>query len=126
MLFRSPDDKSVGADLSNSMPSSAAVDERLPAASSKQTSKHFGPSLAAAAPALEMRVEGREIVLDHRNLVAATVALHEMDLEVLFSRNPFAGSFAGQFGSVRTNRTLEVDLDASGTTRVPLPPEAAR
>ena len=83
-------------------------------------------TLAAAAPALEMRIEGREIVLDHANLAGATVALHEMDLEVLFSRNPFAGSFAGQFGSVRPNRTFEVALDeAGGTTRVPLPAEAA-
>lgn len=83
-------------------------------------------ALAAQAPALEMRLEGATVVLDHRNLARATVALHEMDLEVLFSRNPFAGSFAGQFGSVRPNRTIEVELDASGTTRVPLPPESAR
>lgn len=82
--------------------------------------------LAASAPALEMRIEGRELVLDHRNLDRADVALHEMDLEVLFSRNPFAGSFAGQFGSVRPNRTFEVALDrAGGTTRVPLPADAA-
>jgi hypothetical protein len=83
--------------------------------------------LAASAPALEMRIEGAEVILDHRNLDRATVSLHQMDLEVLFSRNPFAGSFAGQFGSVRPNRTIEVALDkAGGTTRVPLPADAAR
>jgi len=80
--------------------------------------------LAATAPALEMRIDGRDLVLDHANLARATVALHEMDLEVLFSRNPFAGTIAGQFGSVRPNRTLEVALDAGGTTRVALPAEA--
>jgi len=81
--------------------------------------------LAAASPALALRVEGRDLVLDHENLATATVALHEMDLEVLFSRNPFAGTFAGQFGSVRPNRTFDVALDAGGTTRVALPAEAA-
>jgi hypothetical protein len=83
--------------------------------------------LAAAAPALEMRIEGSEVVLDHRNLPRVTISLHEMDLEVLFSRNPFAGNFSGQFGSVRPNRTIEVALDeAGGTTRVPLPADSAR
>lgn len=83
--------------------------------------------LAAAAPALELRIEGSDVVLEHKNLAAVTLALHEMDLEVLFSRNPFAGSFAGQFGSVRPNRTIPVELDrAGGTTRVPLPADVAR
>jgi hypothetical protein len=81
--------------------------------------------LAATSPSLEMRIEGDAILLDHRNLKTATVNLYEIDLEVLFSRNPFAGSFAGQFGSIRPNRTLSVDL-AADATRVPLPADLAR
>ena len=83
--------------------------------------------LAATSPSLELRLDGEGLLLDHRNLKAATVNLYEIDLEVLFSRNPFAGSFAGQFGSVRPNRTFTVDLAAdAGSTRVPIPADLAR
>jgi cyclopropane fatty-acyl-phospholipid synthase-like methyltransferase len=83
--------------------------------------------LAAKSPSLELRIGGDSLQLDHRNLAAATVNLYEIDLEVLFSRNPFAGSFAGQFGSIRPNRTLDVALAAdAGSTRVPLPEELVR
>ena len=83
--------------------------------------------LAATSPSLELRIDGETLLLDHRNLKRATVNLYEVDLEVLFSRNPFAGSFAGQFGSIRPNRSLSVDLDGDGpTTRVPLPADLAR
>ena len=84
-------------------------------------------ALAATSPSLELRIEGDGLQLDHRNLAAATVNLYEIDLEVLFSRNPFAGSFAGQFGSIRPNRTLEIPLAAdASTTRVPLPEDLVR
>lgn len=83
--------------------------------------------LAATSPSLELRVEGDGLRLDHRNLATATVNLYEIDLEVLFSRNPFAGSLAGQFGSIRPNRSFDVALPAdSATTRVPLPADLAR
>ena len=84
-------------------------------------------ALAATSPSLEMRIEGDSLQLDHRNLAAATVNLYEIDLEVLFSRNPFAGSNAWQFGSVRPNRTLDVSLAAdAGSTRVALPEDLVR
>ena len=83
--------------------------------------------LAATSPSLELRIDGETLLLDHRNLKSATVNLYEIDLEVLFSRNPFAGSFAGQFGSIRPNRTLAVELAAdAGSTRVPLPADLVR
>ena len=83
--------------------------------------------LAATSPSLELRLDGEGLLLDHRNLKAATVNLYEIDLEVLFSRNPFAGSFAGQFGSVRPNRAFTVDLAAdAGSTRVPIPADLTR
>ena len=83
--------------------------------------------LAATSPSLELRIEGDGLQLDHRNLAAATVNLYEIDLEVLFSRNPFAGSNAWQFGSIRPNRTLEIPLAAdAGSTRVALPADLVR
>ena len=84
-------------------------------------------ALAATAPALEMRLDGDAIVLDVRNLPAVELAFYEMDVEVLFSRNPFAGTFAGQFSSVRPNRTLRVEFDAAtASRRIPLPDDLAR
>lgn len=84
-------------------------------------------ALAATAPALEMRLEGDAVILDVRNLPAVELAFYEMDVEVLFSRNPFAGTFAGQFSSVRPNRILRVEFDAAtASRRIPLPDDLAR
>jgi hypothetical protein len=50
-----------------------------------------------------------------------------MDVELLFSRNPFVQQFSGQFSSIKPNLSQDVTLDAvagktGGSKAIPLPP----
>ncbi|HNV68727.1 MAG TPA: hypothetical protein PKO06_03450, partial [Candidatus Ozemobacteraceae bacterium] len=53
--------------------------------------------LAATEPNLELKVEGGRLQLAHQNLKGCRVNFYQMDLELLFSRNPFVQGVSGQF-----------------------------
>lgn len=83
-------------------------------------------ALAATEPNFDFTVEAKQISLNFQNLKSARVNFYEMDVELLFSRNPFVQQFSGQFSSIRPNLTVEVKLEAAdgktrGTTAIPLP-----
>ena len=80
--------------------------------------------LAATAPALELRVESREIQLEHANLETATLNFYPMDIELLFSRNPFIQQQSAAFSYIRPVMTREVALTGN-TTSIALPAEFA-
>ncbi len=66
---------------------------------------------AADAPQLEIRkIADGTVTLASANLKRARVNFYRMDVELLFSRQPFAGEFAGQFSLIRPNATMTVDL----------------
>jgi len=67
--------------------------------------------LAAAEPSLDFKVESRKIILQYRNLKDCRVNYYLMDIELLFSRNPFVQEFAGQFSSIRPNETQLLTLE---------------
>ncbi len=82
--------------------------------------------LAASEPSFDFAVESRQITLNYQNLKTVRVNFYEMDVELLFSRNPFVQQFGGQFGAIRPNRTLEVQLPEKATTHlIPLPASLA-
>ena len=66
--------------------------------------------LAATEPNFDFTVEAKQINLNHQNLTSVTVNFYEMDVELLFSRNPFVQQFKGQFSSIRPNQTADVKL----------------
>ena len=66
--------------------------------------------LAATEPSFDFAVEAKQIKLDYQNLKTVRVNFYEMDVELLFSRNPFVQEFRGQFSSIRPNLSLELDL----------------
>lgn len=68
--------------------------------------------LAATEPGFDFTVEARQINLDYQNLKTVRINFYEMDVELLFSRNPFAQQFRGQFSSIRPNQSMDVTLDA--------------
>ena len=82
-------------------------------------------ALAATEPNFEFTVEARQILLNYQNLDSVRVNFYEMDVELLFSRNPFVQQFSGQFSSIRPNLTMQVKLDVGakgqGTKTIPLP-----
>ena len=64
--------------------------------------------------------------LSWQNLSAVRVNYYLMDVELLFSRNPFVQQFGDQFATIRPNATREVPLPA-GQSRlaIPLPVDLA-
>ena len=81
-------------------------------------------SLASTDPVIEFRVEGKEVVLDHQNLEKVQVNYYLMDIELLFSRNPFVQEFGEEFGLIRPNISQPLPLKKDQrTTKFAIPKE---
>ncbi len=68
--------------------------------------------LAATEPALDFSVEARKVRVTYQNLQQVEVNYYLMDIELLFSRNPFGQEFSGQFSTIRPTATSMIDLPA--------------
>lgn len=66
--------------------------------------------LAATEPSLDFTVEAKKISLNYRNLETVQINFYEMDVELLFSRNPFVQQVGGNFASIKPNKSLTVPL----------------
>ena len=91
-------------------------------------------ALAATEPSFEFQVEGGQIQLAYQNLRQVRVNYYLMDVELLFSRNPFVQQFRGQFSAIKPNQSVTINLaegqpadvkPGSGSRKIPLP-EALR
>jgi len=82
--------------------------------------------LAASEPLLELSVENRAVTVRYRNVAKAEVSYYLMDVELLFSRQPFAEQRAGSFAFVRPNRTDTVELPAGQSEVLVELPDALR
>jgi hypothetical protein len=83
--------------------------------------------LAATEPGFEFTLDNKAIQLNWQNIDAVTVNYYLMDVELLFSRNPFVQKSGGQFASIRPNLTREIKLPAGkNQLSVPLPEELVR
>lgn len=82
--------------------------------------------LAATEPTFEAALDGKTLVVTHQNLETVRVNYYPMDVELLFSSNPFVQQSGGQFASIRPNRSDVVKLTKDQPkTSVPLPAEFA-
>ncbi|MEM7013970.1 MAG: hypothetical protein AAF585_21125, partial [Verrucomicrobiota bacterium] len=79
--------------------------------------------LADTETTFELKVEDREIRLTYQNLEEVTLNFYEMDLEFLFSSDPFVSSESGRFSMIRPNSTQKVELDDDGEHELALPAE---
>ena len=68
--------------------------------------------MAAKEPAFDFVLDNKTMQLTWQNLTEVRVNYYLMDVEVLFSRNPFVQSYGGQFATIRPNETREVKLPA--------------
>jgi hypothetical protein len=83
-------------------------------------------ALAQAQPSFELALEGGNLVIDHTNLGSLELRLHRMELELLFSRQPFMQREAERFAFVEPALRLPVTLtptpgSAAGRTTVAVP-----
>ena len=86
-------------------------------------------SFAADDPAIDIKTKGDKIQLRLRNLNKCKLNFYAMDLEVLFSRKPFAMQLSDQFGMIQPNVSIDVEagkdqlgaIKDKGATEVAIP-----
>ncbi|MCE9531461.1 MAG: hypothetical protein K8T89_10125 [Planctomycetes bacterium] len=76
--------------------------------------------LAATEPGFEFTLDNKAIQLTWQNLDTVKVNYYLMDVELLFSRNPFVQQSGSQFASIRPNFTREIKLP-NGQTKMAIP-----
>ncbi|MGC1276069.1 MAG: hypothetical protein WBC44_20390 [Planctomycetaceae bacterium] len=67
---------------------------------------------AAKTPSFEFTIDAGTVRLTYQNLDAVTVNYYLMDVELLFSRNPFVQDYGERFSFIRPNQTQAVKLPA--------------
>jgi hypothetical protein len=68
--------------------------------------------LSASEATLDFTIEARKIILSYRNLTACQVNYYPMDIELLFSRNPFVQQQSEHFAFIRPNSHRTIILPA--------------
>ncbi len=81
--------------------------------------------LAATETAFELSVENRTVNVHYQNLGSVRVNYYLMDIELLFSRQPFVQQQSAQFAFIKANRSDEVKLPAGNAFSFELPAEFA-
>jgi hypothetical protein len=71
--------------------------------------------LAASEASLDLRVEGSTITLTYQNLESCTLSCYRMDIELLFSRQPFMTDPSQRFSVVAPNYTEQLALPPDQT-----------
>ena len=83
--------------------------------------------LAAAEPSFDLVIEGSKVNLSWQSVKEVTVNYYLMDVELLFSRNPFVQQAGGEFAFIKPNLTNVVKLDTvKGKVDLGLPLELAK
>ncbi|MDC0718378.1 hypothetical protein [Nannocystis bainbridge] len=78
--------------------------------------------LAARQPALAVTAEQGRIILQHHNVTTCQLRFYRMDIELLFSRQPFVQGDVERFSWIEPGATLEVQLPAGESrTTVEIP-----
>ena len=66
--------------------------------------------LASTEAAFDLSIEGRTVTIRFQNLSKARVNYYRMDIELLFSRQPFVQEQSDRFGFIMPNKSVEVAL----------------
>jgi hypothetical protein len=80
--------------------------------------------LAATEPGFDFTVEARKVKLNYQNLEEVSVNYYLMDIELLFSRNPFVQQYSSQFSHIQPNLSHHVKLPKGKTSHEYALPEA--
>lgn len=72
--------------------------------------------LAASEPDFELTIEKKTVSIAVQNLATLRVNYYRMDIELLFSRQPFVQQQSAQFSFIKPNRSDDVVVAAGQTT----------
>ncbi len=74
------------------------------------------------SPTLDLTIEGQNLTIRHTNMAECQISYYEMDIEFLFSVNPFVRNESGSFAFVRPNMKQVIHLEKGvNSTSQPLP-----
>ena len=88
------------------------IEGKAPKVTDKEDRTQLQTKLAASEPGFDFKVEEKKITVNYQNLAECRVNYYLMDIELLFSRNPFVQEYSGQFAFIRPNETAVVQLPA--------------
>jgi len=89
------------------------IEGKAPQVNDRDDRDQLQNQLAATDPSLTFKVADGKLDVLYRNIEELTVSYYRMDLEFLFSTNPFASSDVARFSMIKPNRTDRLTLDAS-------------
>ncbi|MEO1997134.1 MAG: hypothetical protein ABGZ17_17845 [Planctomycetaceae bacterium] len=79
-------------------------------------------NLAATEASFDFEIDARNVVVNYQNLKQVQIKYYLMDIELLFSRSPFARHDSGQFSQIRPNVSQSVKLPGKARKHsIPLP-----
>ncbi len=79
--------------------------------------------LAETQPNFEFEIDEKDIKIAYKNLEQVSVKFYSMDIELMFSRNPFVQSESTQFSIIQPNQTLTVKLNKDTENQIIKIPE---
>lgn len=82
--------------------------------------------IADQAPSIDFTIEANQIQLAYQNLDQVKVDFYLMDIELLFSRNPFVQANSDRFSFIQPNQQFSVELATDGQKHTIDIPEALR
>jgi hypothetical protein len=77
--------------------------------------------LASTEATLSLVNQGNQVTLASTNVDEVTLNFYAMDIEVLFSRNPFVQEYSNKFSFVRPNATSVIQVVSNEKTNVSIP-----
>jgi hypothetical protein len=82
--------------------------------------------LASTSPTMDLKVQDGQLVLGYQNLDSVEVRFYQMDIELLFSRNPFVQQDGGSLMAIQPNRMETLRLESKrGKRMIELPKDFA-
>jgi hypothetical protein len=81
----------------------------------KEDREQIQTQMAATETSFQFTVESKQIRVNYQNLTNCTVNYYPMDIELLFSRNPFVREQTDQFAFIVPNETTEIPLPTEET-----------
>ncbi len=72
-------------------------------------------NIASTAGNFEFKVESRKVTINYQRLAKVKVNYYLMDVELLFSRNPFVRGESGRFAYIKPNASASIQLPAKQT-----------
>ena len=92
------------------------IEGRGPKVQDEEDRTQAQTKLAATEPNFDFQVEAKKITINYQNVKECRINYYLMDIELLFSRNPFVQQYSGQFSYIQPNDTVTIPLPADYAT----------